>query len=111
MSDQDMTPETDQPDDMHPVSRMLFGWVEAKNTGRYIFWGIAALSAILLIIDLFVHRHSYNGVESLLGLYGWYGFLAFSLVVLAGWPLGKLLRRPENYYGDEDPADEDGEER
>ena len=30
------------------------------------------------------------------------GFVAYSFVVLASWPLFKLLARPENYYGEGD---------
>ena len=32
------------------------------------------------------------------GFQGVFGFLAFGLAVLSGWPLGKMLRRPEDYY-------------
>ena len=30
------------------------------------------------------------------------GFVAYSFVVLAAWPLFKLLARPEDYYGEGD---------
>ena len=29
------------------------------------------------------------------------GFVSYSFVVLAAWPLFKLLSRPENYYGED----------
>jgi hypothetical protein len=32
------------------------------------------------------------------GFYALFGFLAFGVAVLSGWPLGKLLRRREDYY-------------
>lgn len=90
-------------EDMHPMSKLLFGWVEAPNTGRIIFWAIAGLAAILILADLVVHRHIKEDIEGIFGAYGWYGFLAFGGVVLTGWPLGQLLRRGEDYYGDAEP--------
>ena len=32
------------------------------------------------------------------GFFGIFGFLAFGIAVLSGWPFGKLMRRPEDYY-------------
>ena len=93
-------------DDMHPVAAILFGWVSAPKTGRYIFWGLAGLSALLLVLDTIVHRHVKEDIEAYIGFYGFYGFLAFSFVVLMGWPLGRLLRRSEAYYGDLDEAED-----
>jgi hypothetical protein len=58
---------------IHPMSKVLFGWTETKNIGAILFWVLAVLSIILVLA---------------------------SFVVLMGWPLGRLLRRDENYYGD-----------
>ena len=91
--------------DMHPISKALFGWVGHKWTGRIILWGLLILSAILIGIDVFYHRHTVQDVEKLQGFYGVYGFVAFSFVVLMGRPLGWLLRRHEDYYGDADETD------
>lgn len=89
------------PDDgIHPMSRVLFGWTEKKGIGGIIFWGMAALSVILVLLDLVVPRHEKVGIANAVGFYALWGFGAFSFVVLMGWPLGKLLRRDENYYGD-----------
>ncbi len=91
--------------DVHPVSTGLFGWIEHKWTGRIIFWGLLALSAVLILIDLIHHRHVQQDIESISGFYGIYGFVAFAFVVLMGRPLGWLLRRHEDYYGDADDSD------
>lgn len=87
-------------DGVHPMSRVLFGWTEAKNAGAMIFWGVAALSVILVLLDLVIVRHEKIGIANSAGFYALWGFAAFSFVVLMGWPLGRLLRRDENYYGD-----------
>lgn len=90
------TPE----DGVHPMSRVLFGWTEMKGIGGIIFWGMAGLSLLLVLLDLVIPRHEKIGIANSVGFYALWGFAAFSFVVLMGWPLGKLLRRDENYYGD-----------
>ncbi len=92
----------------HPMAKILFGWVEAKNIGNLVLYGLSALSVALLIAEFLpIERHPKADVESVTGFYGFYGFAAFTFVVLMGWPLGRLLRRGETYYGDED-ADGEG---
>ena len=94
---------------VHPMAKILFGWTESRHIGAIIFWGIGLLSALLIVIDLFVNRHEYFSFANATGFYGLYGFAAFAFVVLMGWPLGNLLRRDENYYRDAGgpPADVD----
>jgi len=90
-----------------PLAKALFGWVEMKNAGQLIFWGLASLSVVLIAIDLVVERHYKEEIESVTGFYALYGFFSFAFVVLMGWPLGRLLRRHVNFYGD-DTDEEDG---
>ncbi|MEX1250970.1 MAG: hypothetical protein WEA77_07235, partial [Hyphomonas sp.] len=61
---------------------------------------LAVLSIILVLADLVIHRHEYLHFAESTGFFGLWGFVSFSFVVLMGWPLGRLLRRDENYYGD-----------
>ncbi len=98
---------------LHPVSQALFGWVSHRLAGPVIFWTLALGSLGLVLVDLVHHRHTQVDLERITGAYGLYGFLAFSFAVLAGWPLGKLLRRKENHYGDagEPDGDETGRDR
>lgn len=96
--------------DMHPVAKTLFGWTTSAKIKSRVFLGLGLLSFLLIIAELFIFdvlgidRHPHNDAEALFGFYGIYGFVAFAFVVLMGWPLGRMLRRSENYYDD---ADED----
>jgi hypothetical protein len=94
---------------VHPMSKVLFGWTETKGIGAILFWIFAGLSLLLVAADLVVDRHEKISFANSVGFYGIWGFLAFAFVVLMGWPLGQLLRRDENYYGDAGgpPADID----
>ncbi len=104
------TPKADDDSDtIHPVARMLFGWVSHKFTGAAIFWGLAFLSVALVAAELLIERHEKVALAKATGFYALWGFGAFAFVVLMGWPLGALLRRRENYYEDGEgmPADVD----
>lgn len=90
------------PDEMHPVSRLLFGWVSAKATPSIFLWGTVIIAMGLVVVDYVMNRHDYMDFANFNGFYAFWGFAAFSIAVLSGWPLGKLLRRGEDYYGEGD---------
>ncbi len=102
-------PENKGDDTVHPMARVLFGWTEMRGMGTVIFFGLLALSVALIILDLAIDRHEYIGFTDATGFFGFWGFGAFALAVLSGWPLGRLLRRDEDFYGEADtrPADTD----
>ena len=105
MSEDPKQPMTPGDPDMHPAAKLMFGWVSNPNIGKRIFWGLFGLSLLLIFADVVFDRHPHNEAESYIGFYGIYGFCAFAFVVLMGWPLGRLLRRGENYYGDADDGE------
>ncbi len=84
-------------DDIHPVPR-LFLWVEkpAVHLVFLIFLGVASVA--LGALDFLHHRHEYVDWAEWHGFYAWFGFAGFTFAVLAGWPLRKLIGRPEDYY-------------
>lgn len=94
---------------VHPMAKILFGWTEGKHVGTMIFWGLAILSVGLVLVDLIASRHEHISFANATGFYALWGFASFAFVVLMGWPLGRLLRRGEDYYGDPGgpPADVD----
>ena len=94
---------TDLPADyIHPAAARLFGWVAHPNIGSRILIVVLSISLLLLLTDIFVHRHEYLTVSEGFGFYGFWGFGAFTFVVPMGWPLGKLLRRSEDFYNEAD---------
>lgn len=98
-----------QIDGMHPMARLLFGWVEHKRTPALLLLGVMAVSAALILIDLAYQRHEHFDLANATGFYGLWGFGAFAFAVLSGWPLGRLLRRDEDYYGEGDTRPKDVE--
>lgn len=97
------------PEDMHPLSKRLFGWVEEPKTPRRLLMGISALCILLVLSDMIVTRHDYFHFAEGIGFYALWGFGAFAFAVVSGWPLGALLRRDEDYYGEADTTPDDVE--
>ena len=85
-----------------PLAKLMFGWTSAKWAPGLMFILIGGLSLGVLLADFVIDRHAYEPVKFTLMpmFYGIYGFAAFFFVVLCGWPLGRMLRRDENFYGD-----------
>ena len=82
----------------HPLSVLLFSWMRTKLFRNVMLIGLGALGAMLIGFEIVLAFQPIKDVTSVPGFYGIFGFLAFGLAVLSGWPLGKLLRRPEDYY-------------
>lgn len=84
----------------HPLATLLFGWVSSPRTPGILLWSVVAICAGLVIADYAMHRHEYVDMANFNGFYGIWGFGAFAIAVLSGWPLGHLLRRGEDFYGE-----------
>ncbi|MCH9809284.1 MAG: hypothetical protein K0U74_16280 [Alphaproteobacteria bacterium] len=69
----------------------------ASNANRIVY-GLSAICALLVVADLFVHKHGYFKIEHVLGFYAFFGFLACTVLVLAAKLIRAILMRPEDYY-------------
>ena len=104
--EQQTTPEPHGPPQLgeageHPLSVLLFSWMRTKLFYRLLMGALAGGGIVLIALEAmtFLERGGVvHGLENLPGYFGIFGFLAFSFAVLSGWPLGRLLRRPEDYY-------------
>lgn len=66
---------------------------------------LAAVLAMLVMAEFFIHHHAYFGIEDKPGFYILWGFIASAGLVVLGVLLGKLLKRPEGYYQNNDESD------
>ena len=105
-------PEPQKPSNegMHPVSKLLFGWVESPRTPLLLLILVILICVGLVVIDLGIDRHEYADMAIANGFYARWGVGAFASAVLSGWPLGRLLRRDEDYYGEADTKPDDVEQ-
>ncbi|HSG95295.1 MAG TPA: hypothetical protein VLA28_07225 [Afifellaceae bacterium] len=76
-------------------------WLDNPGNVNRIVYALYAVSALLLVIDPFIHKHGPFGIEHWWGFYGIYGFVCCVFLVLAAKEiLRKLVMRGEDYYGD-----------
>lgn len=73
-------------------------WLTRPATIRKLWMGLIAVLALTVIAGLFIDFHVHFGVESSVGFYAWYGFGTCVLMVVGAKLLGKVLKRPDNYY-------------
>lgn len=73
-------------------------WLDnPKNVDKIVYF-VYAICAGLFLADLVYHKHPHYEVESWIGFYGIFGFIAFFGVVMLGKVLRKIIMRDEDYY-------------
>lgn len=82
----------------HPLSVLLFSWMRGKLFFRIAMALLAALAAVLIALEVALSGKAVTSLANMPGLFGVVGLVGFAIVVLSGRPLGRLLRRPEDYY-------------
>jgi hypothetical protein len=73
-------------------------WLDSPRNVDRLVYGLYAICALLILIDVFADRHGPFAIEHLFGFYGFFGFIACVGLVLAAKELRKIVMRPENYY-------------
>lgn len=82
----------------HPLSVLLFSWMRGKFFFRVTMALLAALGAVLVALEIALSGKAVTSLANMPGFFGIAGFAGFGIAVLSGWPLGRLMRRPEDYY-------------
>ncbi|MCF8061934.1 MAG: hypothetical protein K9M82_05410 [Deltaproteobacteria bacterium] len=76
------------------------GWFDRPENLRLFLRLFFAGLGVLLIADLFVHKHGEFYWENVPGFFAAYGYVSCVLLVLVAKVLRRLIRRDENYYDD-----------
>ena len=83
----------------HPMA-IPFLWLCNEKTQRnFIF--VPLIGMIIFSLLGLVYPLHHPAKWDFFASYAVIGFVCYSFVVLAAWPLFKLLSRPEDYYGEE----------
>ncbi|MEO8740214.1 MAG: hypothetical protein ABI537_11005 [Casimicrobiaceae bacterium] len=62
---------------------------------------IIALAAVVLAEFVYSEQPHFS-VERLFGFYAWFGFIACAVLIVLAKAIGILIKRPDNYYEDEE---------
>ncbi len=82
----------------HPLSVLLFSWMRGKMFVRALAIGLAIVGVASIGLEVWLSYKPIKDITSMPGFYAGFGFISFAGAVLSGWPLGRLLRRREDYY-------------
>lgn len=73
-------------------------WLDDPRNVNKLIGVLVAVCALLVLADLFYHKHVHFGFEAWFGFHAWFGFGMCVALVLIAKELRKLLKRKENYY-------------
>ena len=74
-------------------------WLERPGSVTKLIRGLALVSTMVVLADLFYEKHGHYGFERVIGFQAGYGFVSCVVLVLAATQLRKVLMRDEDYYG------------
>ena len=79
-------------------------WLDKPRNVKKLLIILYVVCALLLLTDVFYHKHAIISLEESFGFYGIYGFVACVILVLIAKEMRRLLGREEDYYERNDDA-------
>lgn len=76
-----------------------------NKNGLKLFIILSCVAALSLIADLYIHKHSYFGIDSHYFFYAWFSFLSSIIIVFISELLRFFLKRSKSYYQEESCED------
>lgn len=74
------------------------GFFDRRGVRRALWYAMVALCVGFAAAGFLIDVHPYFPVEEFGAFYAIFGFLAFTLIILSGPWLRRILMRPEDYY-------------
>ncbi len=79
-------------------NRQTDHWLARRGTIRGLWWGFAAVLALVVLAEMPFSVKGYFGIDATFGFGAWFGFLSCLALVLIAKLLGAFLKRSETYY-------------
>jgi hypothetical protein len=73
-------------------------WLARESTIRWLWFIFAVVLAAIVLMDLMIEHHSYFGLDGTFGFGAWFGFASCIALIVFAKALGRVLKRPDNYY-------------
>jgi len=91
----------DDPDRPPPSAGGGEHWLDEPRNVRLLWRGFLAVLVVTVLAEFAVALHPAFAIESIFGFNAAYGFLACAAMIVGAKLLGRLLKRPDTYYGSE----------
>ena len=88
----------DDPDKFPPLGRKLL-WLEKPGSVTKVVIALVLACALVVAADFFYTKHGHFAEEEVEGFFAMFGFVMFTLLVLAARGLRVLVGDREDYYG------------
>jgi len=95
-----MSDQRDEDTSTFPALGRALLWVDKPGSANKIFWGLAIACAAVFAAGFTYDKHGHFEVENYSGFFAAYGFIMFTLLILAAKALRVFIKRPEDYYAD-----------
>lgn len=82
-------------------------FLERPETIKRLWAGLYIVCALTLVPEFFISRHPHFGIDGFFGFYALLGFVSCALLILIAKLGGVFLKRPENYYEEKVPDQND----
>lgn len=78
-------------------------WLTRPATIRRLWWLFGAVLALTVAAQAGVHIHAHFGADGIFGFSAFFGFISCVAMVVFAKLLGFVLKRPDDYYKDDQP--------
>jgi uncharacterized membrane protein AbrB (regulator of aidB expression) len=91
----------------HPEPKMnalaqFYHFTSRKGAPAVLLRVLAFLCFVVFVYDGFYQKHEKVEIANAFGFYAYYGFVCFTFIIFAALALRKIIKRREDYYGDQD---------
>jgi len=73
-------------------------WLDREENVTKVYRAVWGIGALLLVVELFLHRHEDFAFAAWFAFYALFGFFACVALVLTAKGLRRILKRSEDYY-------------
>jgi hypothetical protein len=75
-----------------------FDYFDRPQVRRKLWILLWVVCGLMIIPDLFTHRHPHFGFDGFIGFYALFGFVACAVLILLAKLIGRVLKVREDYY-------------
>lgn len=83
---------------MNMHSKQSVGYFDKPKNIKRLWIILYVICGLTIIPDFFTTRHTYFGIDGLIGFYALLGFVSCAVLILFSKLVGLILKVKENYY-------------
>ncbi|MEO8524010.1 MAG: hypothetical protein ABI460_04785 [Caldimonas sp.] len=77
-------------------------WLDKPRNVKLLWRLFLAVLALTVLAEIAIQLHPRFAIEAVFAFHAWFGLLSCAAMILAARGLGLLLKRSDDYYGEDD---------